>query len=132
MHNAKPFEGALRLRPRLFMRLGIPITFLFFLLIPSTTLGQLPLEGQVLPPPSIFGGGSTTEAVPQGTPIPSPMASAGQRRIRVFSRSSVRWQLRWFPSDDGLDVNVNDFGCRDRFWANSKNDESLIHSVLSI
>ena len=111
MHNAKPFEGALRLRPRLFMRLGIPITFLFFLLIPSTTLGQLPLEGQVLPPPSIFGGGSTTEAVPQGTPIPSPMASAGQRRIRVFSRSSVRWQLRWFPSDDGLErIGVIDSG----------------------
>ena len=111
MHNAKPFEGALRLRPRLFMRLGILITFLFFLLIPSTTLGQLPLEGPVLPPPNIFGGGSTTEAVPQGTPIPSPMASAGQRRIRVFSRSSVRWQLRWFPSDDGLErIGVIDSG----------------------
>ena len=93
------------------MRLHIPLTFLLFLLIPSTTLGQLPLEGPTLPPPRLFGGGSTAEAVPPGTPIPSPAANAGQRRIRVFSRSSVRWQLRWFPSDDGLErIGVIDSG----------------------
>ncbi len=30
-----------------------------------------------------------------------PTLSSPQRRIRVFPRSSVRWQARWFPSEDG-------------------------------
>jgi hypothetical protein len=29
------------------------------------------------------------------------ITSGGRRRIRVFSRSNVPWQLRWLPSEDG-------------------------------
>ncbi len=31
------------------------------------------------------------------------VSSAPPRRIRVFPRSNVRWQARWFPSEDGRD-----------------------------
>ena len=48
------------------------------------------------------------EQVPLGTPAP---VSPQQRRIRVFPRSSVRWQARAFTSEDGTErIGVIDSG----------------------
>ncbi|MDG2382847.1 MAG: organic solvent tolerance protein OstA [Pirellulaceae bacterium] len=75
----------------------------------ATASAQLPIELPQLNLPSVLRGDPKSEAIPQGNP--SPVAGPAQQRIRVFPRSSVRWQARWFPSDDGLErIGVIDSG----------------------
>ena len=83
---------------------GILIVLWFAIHIPSVK-GQIPSVN--LPSNAVVAQPSTVPSSVTAGP------SVGQRRVRVFPRSSVRWQARWFPSEDGreqiamLDSGVN-------------------------
>ncbi len=80
------------------------LALILCLLWVSDAHAQLPVQV----PGAVGAQPLTGEPVPLGTATPAPPQ---QRRIRVFPRSSVRWQARWFPSDDGTErIGVIDSG----------------------
>ena len=68
-------------------------------------VGAQPLPGPADGLPSVM---TPTGPLVQPPPV---VAAETPRRIRVFPRSSVRWQARWFPSPDGQErIGVIDSG----------------------
>jgi hypothetical protein len=80
----------------------VGLTLLVAWLCAGTTLAQFDWLDTPLDPKSVIDSPESVAQLPGPSALSgTQIATTARRRIRVFPRSSVRWQARSFPSEDG-------------------------------